>query len=701
MQQQAEISGVEAQLSQVVPSPRVLLVEADESARSVLSVTLKASGLSVLEADTGAMALKLLRDEAPELAIVSTQLNGEDGLSVVAQMRGEHPDRILQVVLLAKDGESGLEQLSKVVDADEVLLKPAFAKEVAAVAVMQLSERTLDGTVKLDATQAPPNQLLRALLNGDRSGVFELCGGRAHIAFRKGLVIDAQVDRQHGPDALVKALAIHAGPYRVAFRPVQFQPAFELGVKDVLQKIEPRLRQFTELAEQSVGLESRLEIEFQSLAKALPSLPDAANAVVRLFDGLRTVRQVVLDSPQDELLTLQVTQRLLALGVIKVAEEHVRPSGGVVLFGNRRDDADQQMSELFSAPIQLATAASEDKAAADSTDWADVLIKGEPETGDPSAGWVAGKLEPELAKQLEAFDIKAIDEAPRAKAEVLSPAVQELKDFAAPIPLTEAVKPVEPAPPEVTPIEAASIDALEDGFFDHPSRANPIPEPAKTPPRPKAGSTGISAAALKAVGTTTSQTLNAVSPEPKRPGTMTIAALLLVVAVAVVAAMFAQRESGDTKPIAPVQVAPAPAPAPEPAPVEVVNVDKPATQEMIDAAAKLYEDGKLEGALKALEQIVDDDPSSVPALLLMSEVKLDWGDLSGAGEAANNVLALDAKNARAHLLLATIHITQWRKETDPESKARFRKAADGEIQQALDADPNGKFADEARALLKR
>ncbi|MFT3836528.1 MAG: response regulator [Myxococcaceae bacterium] len=701
MQQQAEISGVEAQLSPVVPSQRVLLVESDESARSVLSVTLKASGLSVIEADTGAMALKLLRDEAPELAIVSTDLNGEDGLSVVAQMRGENPERILPVVLLAKDGESGLEQLSKVVDADEVLLKPAFAKEVAAVAVMQLSERTLDGTVKLDATQAPPNQLLRALLNGDRSGVFELCGGRAHIAFRKGTVIDAQVDRHHGPDALVKALAIHAGPYRVAFRPVQFQPAFELGVKDVLQKIEPRLRAFTELAEQSVDLESRLEIEFQSLAKALPSLPDAANAVVRLFDGLRSVRQVVLDSPQDELLTLQVTQRLLALGIIKVAEEHVRPSGGVVLFGNRKDDADQQMSELFSAPIQLAVASPEQaETAGGSTDWADVLIKGEPE-GDPSAGWVAGKLEPELAKQLEAFDIKAIDEAPRPKEEQLSPAVQELKDFAAPIPLTEAVKPVAPAP-EVTPIEAASIDALEDGFFDHPSRSNPIPEPSKTPPRPKAGSTGISAAALKAVATTTtSQTLNAVTPEAKRPGTMTIAALLLVVAVAVVAAMFAQRDSGETKPVAPVEVAPAPAPAPEPAPAEVVKVEKPATQEMIDAAAKLYEDGKLEEALKALEQIVDDDPSSVPALLLMSEVKLDWGDLSGAGEAANNVLALDAKNARAHLLLATIHITQWRKETDPESKAKFRKAADAEIQQALDADPNGKFADEARALLKR
>jgi DNA-binding response OmpR family regulator len=90
MQQQslAEISGLQAQLSSVVQSPKVLLVEADESARSVLSVTLRASGLSVLEADTGAIALKILRDEAPDLAIVATELNGEDGLSVVAQMRG-------------------------------------------------------------------------------------------------------------------------------------------------------------------------------------------------------------------------------------------------------------------------------------------------------------------------------------------------------------------------------------------------------------------------------------------------------------------------------------------------------------------------------------------------------------------------------------------------------------------------------------
>ena len=681
-------------------SARVLIVESDESARSVLAVTLRAAGMDVLEADTGAMALKLARENALELAIVSSDLNGEDGISVVAQMRGEERDRSMPVVLLAKGGEEGLHQLSKVVDAGEVLLKPAFAKEVAAVAVMQLSERTLDGTVKLDASQAPPNQLLRALLNGDRSGVFELCGGRAHIAFRKGMVIDAQVDLHHGPDALVKALALHVGPYRVAFRPVQFAPAFQLGAREVLHRIEPRLRAFSELAGQSVNLDAVLGIEFPALARALPSLPDAANAIVRLFDGLRTVRQVVLDSAQDELLTLQVTQRLMALSIIKVDEgQHQAHDKAPEMFGARKDDADKQMAELFSgAPLQVAA-----EGGAESTDWADVLIRGEPE-GDPSAGWVAGKLEPELAKQLEAFDIKAIEEPARAPPEVLSPAVLELKEFAAPIPLTETVKAPVVTPEPATPIEAASIDALESGFFEHPSGANRLPDPARTPPSARAGSAGISSAALKAVSTpppmrAVTTTTSGAAVEPTRSPTMIIAALLLVVAVAIVAAMFGRGETPAPTP--PVAVVPAPPKPPEPAPVEVVRVEKPETAEALKAATDLYESGKMKEAVEALERIVADDPGSDAAWMMLGLARYDSGDAPGAAEAANTVLALDPKNARAHLLLATMLIDQWKRAPNPEDKAKARKAADDEIQRYLDNDPNGKFADEARALLKR
>ncbi len=660
--------------------PKVLVVEADESARSVLAVTLKASGLEVLEAETGAQALQLLKTSDVALAIVSSDLAGEeDGFSVVAQMRGEGPDLAMPVVLLAKGEQAQLRELSKVVDAQEVLLKPAFAKEVAAVAVMHLSERSLDGTVKLDSLKAPPNQLLRALLNGERAGVFELCGGRAHVAFRQGMVIDAQVDRQHGTDALVKALALHVGPYRVAFRPVQFAPAFQLGVREMLHRIEPRLRAFSELATQ-LDLETRLGIEFAALARALPSLPDAANSIVRLFDGVRTVRQAVLDSSYDELLSLQVTQKLIGLGIIKPLTEPKAAPAVPQLFGPGPADADQQMAELFSgAPLQVAPEAAQ----AEATDWADTLIRGEPE-GDPSAGWVAGKLEPELAKQLEAFDIRAVEEP--AKAEQLPPAVQELKEFAAPIPLTEAVQPL-PLTEQATPIEAASLDALESSFYEHPSRSTVIPEGAQAPefrptaPSPPAGSLPSEAVASGLV----------TMPNENRRGTLIgVAAVLLVVAVAIVAAMFAQDNKAPVEKQPAVAVAPAPPSQPLPEAAPVAPVARPETADELKAATALYESGKVKEAVAALEKIVAADPSSGQSWLLLGLARYDSGDTPGAQEAANTVLALEPTNARAHLLLATILID-----------ANNREAANVEIQKYLDADPKGVFADEARALLKR
>src|SRR5512140_356853 len=102
--------------------PKVLVVESDESARSVLAVTLKAAGFEVLQAETGALALRARKESDVALAIVSSDLAGEDGFSVVAQMRGEGPNPSMPVVLLARGGEAQVRELSKVVDADEVLL---------------------------------------------------------------------------------------------------------------------------------------------------------------------------------------------------------------------------------------------------------------------------------------------------------------------------------------------------------------------------------------------------------------------------------------------------------------------------------------------------------------------------------------------------------------------------------------------------
>ena len=92
----------------------------------------------------------------------------------------------------------------------------------------------------------------------------------------------------------------------------------------------------------------------------------------------------------------------------------------------------------------------------------------------------------------------------------------------------------------------------------------------------------------------------------------------------------------------------------------------------------------------ALEELVGQDSSNTNAWMMLGLARFDSKDIPGAEEAANTVLSIDSKVARAYLLRATILI-----------EAKNRPAAAAEIQKYLDLEPNGPFADEAKALLKR
>ena len=65
-------------------------------------------------------------------------------------------------------------------------------------------------------------------------------------------------------------------------------------------------------------LDAVIEIDAEVLAKRLVSLPDEANALLRLLDGRRTLREVIVESGQDEIEAGAVLSRLHELGVLRV-----------------------------------------------------------------------------------------------------------------------------------------------------------------------------------------------------------------------------------------------------------------------------------------------------------------------------------------------------------------------------------------------
>ncbi|MBX7099455.1 MAG: tetratricopeptide repeat protein [Myxococcaceae bacterium] len=688
------------QLSRSESAGRVLVVNASSGERGIIEVALRRLGFEVFGAESARDAERLLSFGSvnPELVICATALNGDDGFSFVAQLRGNGATAKIPVLLLAAPKEAQSEELAAVVGADLVLPTPIHVRDVVSLGQLLLAP-SKDAVRTLDTARLPVAYALRALLSADRVGTLELEGGRAHVAFRKGEVVDAHLDGWHGEGALLKALALSQGSYRLVERPFSFDPTFRLSVRELVNRVMPQLARWDELLVRSVPLAARLSVDFPALARALPSLPDEVNGVVRLFDGQRDVRRVLLDSPLDQAMTLEVATRLYTLGVVlpdPTADETIevlRPAPR--LFEPVPREAEEQMRVLFDSEVPSVASDALDR---DAFDWSDRALT-EP-VEDPSAGWQASPLEslnPELRRAFDAFQQKPVIEE-RGGGELraftqgrLEQAPQAPLEAALlkPLPLTSLME----VTPASTPI--ALPDAfLEQQFFGLPkveARAE-VPEVQPADWDDEVTQPSIPAATVAEAVLGRPEEV----PGPDDGRTIAVAGIigLALVATGITVWKLADQSFGDELPplsaastmVAPALPALAPAPVMEPVPEAVAA---PPSQALLDATA-LYEKGKLPEARAALEALVAADPTQAQAWLMLGLVRFDSRDVQGAQEAATTALAMDSKLARVHLLQASIDLETNRKD-----------AAQASLQKYLELDPNGPFVDEAKALLRR
>jgi two-component system response regulator MprA len=120
-------------------SGRLLVVDDDESIRSVLGRSLPYEGFEVTSAEDGHAALRVLREQAIDCLILDVGLPGIDGLEVCRRLR-ETGDSTPIILLTAYDGvderDGGLRA-----GADDYLVKP-FAFEELVVRVRALLGRS-------------------------------------------------------------------------------------------------------------------------------------------------------------------------------------------------------------------------------------------------------------------------------------------------------------------------------------------------------------------------------------------------------------------------------------------------------------------------------------------------------------------------------------------------------------------------------
>jgi CheY-like chemotaxis protein len=108
---------------------KVLVVDDSQLIRRLVTVSLKARGHVVLEAEDGAQGLELTAAEGPDLIILDRQMPNVDGFEVVRRLRDDDATRDLPILMLSEDAD-GDEQISRAVD--EFISKPFTPDELGA-----------------------------------------------------------------------------------------------------------------------------------------------------------------------------------------------------------------------------------------------------------------------------------------------------------------------------------------------------------------------------------------------------------------------------------------------------------------------------------------------------------------------------------------------------------------------------------------
>ncbi len=318
---------------------KLLLVDADPRSVRVLEVSLKKAGYSVTTATDGLDALAKIESLTPDLVLSDTRLPKLDGYTLVRKLKERNEWAAIPIVFLTsqksiEDKIRGLE-----LGVEDYLTKPIFVRELIARVNLLLARRTQENITANRTTLAGRTRfsgstqdmavvdLLQTFEVSRKSGVCHLHGSaqEAHIYFREGKVVDAELGRLRGEEAIYRALIWNEATFEVEFKTIGNEDVIGGSTQAILMEGMRRVDEWGRLCEQLPPLSTVFEIDHEQLLERLNEIPDELNGILRLFDGERTLAQVVDDSPFEDLSTLSTITKLYFEGLLVLKPERTEP----------------------------------------------------------------------------------------------------------------------------------------------------------------------------------------------------------------------------------------------------------------------------------------------------------------------------------------------------------------------------------------
>src|SRR5579863_8328062 len=318
-------------LTALVAKQKLLLVDADPRSVRVLEVSLKKAGYSVTTATDGLDALAKIESLTPDLVLSDTRLPKLDGYTLVRKLKERNEWAAIPIVFLTsqksiEDKIRGLE-----LGVEDYLTKPIFVRELIARVNLLIAKRTQEN---IAANKAGPMSgrtrfagstsdmavvdLLQTFEVSRKSGIVHLrsSGQEGHVYFRDGKVVDAELGRLRGEEAIYRALIWNEASFEVELKSINNEDVIGGSTQAILMEGMRRVDEWGRLCEQLPPLATVFEIDHEELLDRLNEIPDELNGILRLFDSARALSDVVDDSPFEDLSPLSTISKLYFEGLL-------------------------------------------------------------------------------------------------------------------------------------------------------------------------------------------------------------------------------------------------------------------------------------------------------------------------------------------------------------------------------------------------
>ncbi|MFT3927309.1 MAG: DUF4388 domain-containing protein [Myxococcales bacterium] len=492
-----------------VAKRNLLLVDSDPRSLRVLEVSLRKAGYSVTTSADVDGALELTELTEPDMILADTRLPGKDGFALVAALKARPKWAEIPLVFLSSDPSVESRVRGLELGVEDYLTKPVYIREILTRVnlVMQRKEREgLSRTSKTRFAGALADMglvdLLQTIDVSRKSGILHLTsnGKSGSVYFHEGRVLDAELGDLSAEAAIYRFLLWNEGEFELDFRDVRREDKLGVSTQGLLMEGMRRLDEWSRLQEQLPSLGTVFDVSHDELSHRLSEIPDEINEVLKLFDGRRTLAQVLDESRGDDLANLNSINKLYFEGFLIVRDAPAPEDNGPgddLLIGSLEgpylpDEAEtllpagEQQAQEAPAPVELVAQLAEPFAPAAAAPVTPQLVAPEP-VEESAETPVALATEAQVAVSPET-PLALAQEAPVALAAIKLKRVAMSAESGASTRRVSARESLKTEPDSRDPQAAADDQAAAEDEGAMAKRAKKISIPSSEPSAPRAPS---------------------------------------------------------------------------------------------------------------------------------------------------------------------------------------------------------------------